>query len=65
VSDQEDDAIYWQDLLEEVLAGRDAGLKCPFCYKGEITVERRGLVTRLECRACRHFIEGRFSEGTA
>ena len=58
----EDDHIYWQDNLEAVLAGRSNGLKCPFCYVGDIEVERIERKTRLTCRnrACNHFIEGRF-----
>jgi ribosomal protein S27AE len=59
VSD-EDDIIYWQDALEEVHAGRQNGLKCPFCYEGVIAVTRDERKTRLECQKCHHYIEGRF-----
>ena len=63
----EDDVMYWQDALDEVAAGRTAGLRCPFCDKGEVSVERgdpaqgQAKKIRLECRACRRFIEGRMA----
>jgi hypothetical protein len=60
----EDDIIYWQDVLENVQAGRTAGLKCPFCYHGSIQVSKRERVTTVQCEnaSCRHYIEGRFSD---
>lgn len=58
----EDDIIYWQDALEAVLAGRTEEIKCPFCYEGTVEVTKQERTTRLACRACKHFIEGRFSE---
>ena len=56
----EDDFIYWQDVLDEVAAGRTAQLRCPFCQKDGLRLEEKGVGVRLECPACRHFIEGRF-----
>lgn len=56
----EDDFIYWQDALEQVQAGRTENIKCPFCEEGVIAVTQEDRQTRLECRKCRHFIEGRF-----
>jgi hypothetical protein len=57
----EDDVMYWQDALDEVAAGRTTGLRCPFCDQGEVVVERDPPKTRLECRACHRFIEGRMA----
>lgn len=59
----EDDEIYWQDTLEAVLAGRTTGLKCPFCYVGNIIVTKRERATMVRCDedGCGHYIEGRFS----
>jgi hypothetical protein len=61
----EDDIIYWQDVLESVLANRTTGLKCPFCYEESIFVERTELKTVVKCvnKECRHFIEGKFGPG--
>ena len=59
----EDDFIYWQDVLEAVQAGRTGGVKCPFCYQESLSVVREDRKTRIQCatRNCRNFIEGRFS----
>jgi hypothetical protein len=57
----EEDSLLWQDVLDEVAAGRTQSLQCPFCKKGEIAVSQIERVTRLECKACRRFIEGRMA----
>lgn len=59
----EDDFIYWQDVLDDIAAGKTSALVCPFCRAPALKVEQRGPVTRVECGACRHFIEGRFPQG--
>ena len=57
----EEDLILWQDVLDEVAAGRPGGLVCPFCRKGALEVEQgdRGRV-RIACpeQSCKKFIEG-------
>jgi hypothetical protein len=62
----EDDVVLWQDLLDSVAAGREKGLQCPFCQetgkKGEVEVKREAHKTRLECRTCKRFIEGKMAE---
>jgi len=60
----EDDIIYWQDVLDAVRAGRTSGLKCPFCYHGHIQVSQTEKASfRIQCEnpTCRHYIEGSFS----
>lgn len=61
----EDDVVLWQDVLDDVAAGKKTGLQCPFCEadgkRAEIVVSQREQVTRLECRLCRKFIEGRMA----
>jgi hypothetical protein len=55
----EDDVIYWQDILDAVVAKRTTGLKCPFCYEVSIKVtqfERKSLI-KCENKDCRHYIE--------
>ncbi|MFO0578802.1 MAG: hypothetical protein U1A78_32770 [Polyangia bacterium] len=60
----EDDIIYWQDVLESVLAKRTSNLTCPFCYQPGIEITKTGKVTRVACtnKACRHYIEGSFGD---
>jgi hypothetical protein len=57
----EEAEVLWQDVLDDVAAGRERNLRCPFCQKGEISVDRNEQRIRLECRACRRFIEGRMT----
>lgn len=59
----DDEAMIWQDVLDEIAAGRGQELHCPFCQTGEVAVVRGPERTRVECRTCRRFIEGRFAEG--
>ena len=59
----EDDFIYWQDVLDDVAAGKTAQLRCPFCQAEALKLESKpGGVTRIECGKCRHYIEGRFPD---
>jgi hypothetical protein len=57
--DEEEEFILWQDILDEVAAGRTAGHACPFCRQGPLLVEQgdRGRV-RIVCPNCKKFIEG-------
>jgi hypothetical protein len=56
----EDDILYWQDVLDQINAGRVKDLRCPFCQKGEVAVDQNAERTRVECKSCRRFVEGRF-----
>ena len=62
----EDAEFMWQDVLDDVVAGRLQNLRCPFCHaagkSGQISVEETEERTRLECRSCRRFLEGRFKK---
>jgi hypothetical protein len=60
-SDHDEESMMWQDVLDQLAAGRTEGLACPFCH-AELTVEHEQTRTRLECRRCRHFIEGRMAQ---
>jgi hypothetical protein len=58
----DDDLVLWQDVLDDVANGKISNLKCPFCQKGEVKVslpDATRQMTRLECTACRKFIEGK------
>jgi len=58
----EDEVIMWQDVLDEVAAGRTRSLRCPFCKKGDIKLTQEPPKTRLECASCRRFIEGKMQQ---
>ncbi len=64
-SDIDDEAaMMWQDVLDEVAAGRPRNLHCPYCQKGEISVTRDEQTkrTKVECRGCKRFIELRLAD---
>jgi hypothetical protein len=56
----EDEIMMWQDVLDDVAAGRVQSLRCPFC-KGGVAIEQNEQRTRLECRSCHRFIEGKMA----
>jgi len=54
--------ILWQDVLDEIAAGRGNGMPCPHC--GHRTLEIHELpdgITKVTCTGCKKFIEGRFA----
>lgn len=58
-ADSEDEAaMMWQDVLDEVAAGRTRNRHCPYCEKGELTVtlDEQTRRTRVECKSCKRFI---------
>lgn len=54
--------ILWQDTLDEILAGREGDLACPHCRKKPLVIEREGGVTKVSCRSCGQYVEGRFGD---
>jgi hypothetical protein len=59
----EEEIILWQDVLDQIQAGRPDGIVCPFCKGGALVVEReqvRGL--RVHCPKCKKFIQGSLAE---
>ncbi len=61
-SDDMDVLSALQDILDEVVNGREDGHKCPFCKDGvlEATVEP-DVKVKLECGSCKRIFEGRLS----
>jgi hypothetical protein len=62
----EEELIVWQDVLDEIAAGRRAGLACPHCGARPLSVEDDAGAsgpTRISCPSCRRFLEGRFGPG--
>jgi hypothetical protein len=60
----EEELIVWQDVLDEIAAGRRADLACPRCGARPLAVDDDAAgATRIACPACRRFVEGRFGSG--
>ena len=58
----DDELIAWQDVLDEIAAGRGDDLICPMCGQRPLAVEERPSgSTRISCPRCRKFIEGKFA----
>jgi len=58
-------AIRWQDVLDEIAAGRSDNVVCPYCGHGPMTVApvaagQAGHM-RISCPRCGQFIEGIFT----
>jgi hypothetical protein len=59
----EEALLAWQDVLDEVMAGRTKGHRCPFCREAEVTVDQDGARLRIDCPKCHKFFEGRLGMG--
>jgi len=58
----EEQLIVWQDVLDQVMAGRPNDLACPYCHTRPMVVEKLAYSTRISCTKCQKFIEGRFQD---
>lgn len=56
----EEEAIAWQDVLDEIFARRPNNLTCPFCKHTPLELEEQGHITKVKCTKCGKFIEGTF-----
>ncbi len=54
----EEHMIAWQDVLDEVAAGRMGNLSCPYCQTSPLIVEQTETM-KISCPSCKKFIEGR------
>ncbi|GAB4513366.1 MAG: hypothetical protein Tsb0020_31580 [Haliangiales bacterium] len=57
----EEEVIVWQDVFDEIVAGRPNNLSCPLCAHTPLRIETEGARTRIQCEQCGKLIEGRFS----
>jgi ribosomal protein S27E len=48
----------YQSIIQEVLAGRMDGHKCPYCGQGELEIMFDGSKMRIQCPNCGRFFEG-------
>ena len=59
--DDESAMIAWQDVLDQVVAGRPNDLVCPHCRHRPLTVEEVDYATRISCAKCGKYIQGKFT----
>jgi len=57
----EEALIVWQEVLDQIMAGRPNDLTCPHCRNRPMTVEEIEGSTRISCSKCGKFIQGRFA----
>ena len=53
--------IAWQDVLDQLMAGRPDDLVCPYCKARPLKVEEIEYATRISCGRCGKFIQGKFA----
>jgi len=56
----EEELIVWQDVLDQIMAGRPNDLACPYCRHRPMVVEEQEWSTKISCSKCGKFIQGRF-----
>jgi DNA-directed RNA polymerase subunit RPC12/RpoP len=59
--DDEAVMIAWQDVLDQVVAGRPNDLVCPYCKHRPLVVEEVEYSTKISCPRCGKFIQGKFA----
>ncbi|MBT8495409.1 MAG: hypothetical protein KJO07_20340 [Deltaproteobacteria bacterium] len=51
--------ILWQDVFDEIAAGRPNNISCPKCGQGPLKVEQSpASKTKISCPSCGAFLEG-------
>lgn len=48
----------YEDIINEVLAGRTEGHKCPSCGDGDLECRVDDMHVRIKCTKCGRFFEG-------
>ena len=51
----------WQDVLDQVMAGRTKGHICPHCGEGEVVAEIDEVFLSVRCEKCGKWLEGRMA----
>jgi ribosomal protein L37AE/L43A len=54
-----DELVIWQDILDEVMAGRTQGHRCPKCNAPGLEVEKTPSRVYIKCSDCGNTFEGR------
>jgi len=53
--------ILWQDVFDEIMAGRPDSISCPKCSHHPLKVEQAPSGrTKISCDGCKAFLEGSF-----
>jgi len=57
--DQDVEALKtFEPVIQEVIAGRTEGHKCPFCLEGDLECTFDGYNMKIVCKSCGKFFEG-------
>ncbi|MBH24617.1 MAG: hypothetical protein CMH57_09230 [Myxococcales bacterium] len=56
-----DELVIWQDILDEIMAGRLQGHRCPYCDAQGLEVEKDPARVYIKCNECGKTFEGRLS----
>jgi len=51
-------ALHVQEILDQVIAGRVSGHRCPFCEDTTIVAEADEYFVSVKCTSCGRWIEG-------
>ncbi len=54
-----DELVSWQDILDEIMAGRTKGHRCPKCHAEGLNVEKTPARVSVKCNQCGVTFEGR------
>ena len=57
----EEELSVWQDVLDQVMAGRTKGHTCPHCGEAELAAEIDEFQLTVRCDGCGKWIEGRLA----
>lgn len=61
----EEDSLVWQEVLDELAAGLNKRIQCPFCKiqnrNTDLRIEETNGKMRIDCPQCKRFIEGRMA----
>ena len=54
-----DELVDWQDILDEIMAGRTKGHRCPSCKTQGLEVEKTPARVHIKCNHCGKTFTGR------
>ena len=54
-----DELVIWQDILDEVMADRTTGHRCPYCHAEGLLVEKTPAQVFIKCNECGKTFKGR------
>ena len=54
-----DQLVIWQDILDEIMAGRTKGHLCPVCHAAGLDIEKTPAQIFIKCNECGVTFKGR------